>query len=77
MHADHRRIGLDTKAYDSGVLSALRLEGRERTLLQAVGPRRTPSARYGGAEFVPTEGSGVVIRSERLSVESSEVLPVS
>ena len=77
VHADHRRIGIDTKAYDSGVLSALRLEGRERTLLQAVGPRRTPSARYGGAEFVPTEGSGVVIRSERLSVESSEVLPVS
>jgi serine/threonine protein phosphatase 1 len=39
VHADQRRIGLDTKAYHSGVLTAVRLEGRERTLLQTSGPR--------------------------------------
>jgi serine/threonine protein phosphatase 1 len=36
VHADHRRIGLDTGAYDSGVLSACRLEGESRLLFQAV-----------------------------------------
>lgn len=34
VHADRRRIGIDTKAYDTGVLTALRLEGTSRTLLQ-------------------------------------------
>lgn len=34
VHADHRRIGLDTGAYATGVLSALRLEGEERRLAQ-------------------------------------------
>ena len=34
-HADHRRIGLDTGAYMSGVLSACRFEGRSRRLIQA------------------------------------------
>lgn len=37
VHCDHRRLGIDTKAYQSGVLSALRLSGRERTLIQACG----------------------------------------
>lgn len=36
VHADHRRIGVDTKAYSSGVLTALRLEGEGRSLVQAV-----------------------------------------
>jgi serine/threonine protein phosphatase 1 len=36
-YADHRRIGLDTGAYATGVLSALRLEGDRRELIQAVG----------------------------------------
>lgn len=36
IHSDHRRIGIDTRAYDSGVLSALRLEGDRREVLQAV-----------------------------------------
>jgi serine/threonine protein phosphatase 1 len=27
VHVDHRRIGVDTKAYESGVLSAVRLQG--------------------------------------------------
>lgn len=34
VHADHRRIGIDTKAYESGVLSALRLRGRDKALWQ-------------------------------------------
>lgn len=36
VHLDHRRIGLDTKAYDSGVLSALRLFGQDRQIHQCV-----------------------------------------
>jgi serine/threonine protein phosphatase 1 len=34
IQADHRRIGLDTGAYATGVLSAVRLEGVERDILQ-------------------------------------------
>ncbi|RZJ01667.1 MAG: serine/threonine protein phosphatase [Brevundimonas sp.] len=36
IHMDHRRIGIDTGAYKSGVLSAIRLEGASRLLLQAI-----------------------------------------
>ena len=39
-YADHRRIGLDTGAYATGVLSALRLEGDRRQLVQACGSLR-------------------------------------
>lgn len=35
VHADHRRIGLDTGAHASGVLSACRLEGETRRFIQA------------------------------------------
>ena len=35
-HADHRRVGLDTGAYMTGVLTACRFEGEERRLIQAV-----------------------------------------
>lgn len=35
-HADHRRIGLDTGAYMTGVLTACRFQGPERQLIQAV-----------------------------------------
>ena len=34
VHVDHRRIGVDTKAYESGVLTALRLEGERRIFMQ-------------------------------------------
>jgi len=34
VHADHRRIGVDTGAYASGVLTAIKLDGEERSLLQ-------------------------------------------
>jgi serine/threonine protein phosphatase 1 len=35
VHSDHRRVGVDTKAYESGVLSALRLEGQSRSVVQS------------------------------------------
>src|SRR5690606_40078666 len=34
VHLDHRRIGVDTKAYASGVLSAVRVEGPALSVLQ-------------------------------------------
>lgn len=67
VHADQRRIGIDTKAYETGVLSAVRLERDERRLLQAVGPRRDPEGRRVGAEPVSTADAGVAIRDVRLS----------
>ena len=73
VHADHRRIGLDTKAYDTGVLTALRLQGRERSLLQSVGRRRGPQRRNGGDEYLPSDGADVVIRTERLDPEQADV----
>lgn len=36
VHSDYRRIGIDTKAYESGVLSALRLSGEDRRIIQCV-----------------------------------------
>ena len=35
-YADHRRIGVDTKAYASGVLTAVRLQGMDIQFVQAV-----------------------------------------
>tara|TARA_R110000787_G_scaffold45525_2_gene111005 strand:- start:273 stop:1109 length:837 start_codon:yes stop_codon:yes gene_type:complete len=35
-YIDHRRIGIDTRAYESGVLTAVRLEGEGHRFLQAV-----------------------------------------
>lgn len=35
VHVDRRRIGIDTKAYSSGILSAVRLHGEARLVLQA------------------------------------------
>ena len=37
VHSDARRIGVDTGAYATNVLSAVRLEGESRVLLQATG----------------------------------------
>ena len=39
VHADRRRIGIDTRAYESGMLTALKLQGGERRILQAIAPR--------------------------------------
>ncbi|HEV2080945.1 MAG TPA: metallophosphoesterase [Brevundimonas sp.] len=35
-HVDHRRIGVDTGAYATGVLTALRIDGRHERFVQAV-----------------------------------------
>jgi serine/threonine protein phosphatase 1 len=72
VHADHRRIGIDTKAYDSGVLSALRLEGGERSLLQSIGPRRGAGPRREVEQYLPTESAGVVVRAERLTAVAAD-----
>lgn len=66
VHADRRRIGIDTKAYDSGILTALRLEGPDRSLLQAIGARRGTRSQHQSEEYLPLDGGGVVIRAERL-----------
>lgn len=39
VHADRRRIGIDTRAYESGVLTAVQLTGRNRWILQAMASR--------------------------------------
>ncbi len=39
VHADYRRIGVDTGAYATGVLTGLRLEGAARELMQTAGGR--------------------------------------
>jgi len=46
VYIDERRIGLDTKAYASGVLSAIRLEGARRRILQTVQEGREITLRY-------------------------------
>jgi serine/threonine protein phosphatase 1 len=69
VHADHRRIGIDTKAYETGILTALRLQGCERSLLQSVGPRRGPHGRSDGDESLPPVGTDVLIREERFQPE--------
>jgi serine/threonine protein phosphatase 1 len=47
VHADHRRLGLDTGAYVTGVLSACRIEGGDRRVVQAVDtPGDAPELRW-------------------------------
>lgn len=72
VHADHRRIGIDTKAYDTGVLTALRLEGRELDFLQTSGPRRGSHARSGGDEYLPSDNVVLVTRSKRHDLVDTE-----
>lgn len=64
VHADRRRVGIDTKAYDSGVLTALRLEREDRTILQSVGAGRLKR------DGMPVQESAtpveVVIRRDRV-----------
>lgn len=55
VHADQRRIGIDTRAYDSGVLTALRLQGSSRSILQALGEDARDAESRG-------EGATVAIR---------------
>lgn len=73
VHADHRRIGIDTKAYHSGVLSAVRMERARRRLLQAIGRQRGPETRNGGEEYLPTDDAGVRLHSEQLEPAFAEI----
>jgi serine/threonine protein phosphatase 1 len=74
VHSDQRRIGIDTKAYDSGVLTALGLEGRRRSVLQAYGRKRGPEARHGGEEYLPAgEEEVVIVRKAQLDPDNAEV----
>ena len=45
VHADHRRVGVDTKAYSSGVLTALRLETTEQKITQTIVDRGSVALR--------------------------------
>jgi serine/threonine protein phosphatase 1 len=47
VHVDYRRIGLDTGAYASGVLSSVRLSDLDQTILQASSAQTTQPARSG------------------------------
>lgn len=52
VHSDSRRVGLDTKAYASGVLTALRLSGEVRETVQSVRtqpPEDLSAPQVGGA----------------------------
>lgn len=56
VHADHRRVGIDTKAYESGVLTALRLTGGDREVLQTVAVSAADA-------LTPPPGAGIVRRA--------------
>lgn len=49
-HVDHRRIGVDTGAYATGVLTALRIDGEEERFVQAV---RGPGGEVSTREWSP------------------------
>ena len=57
VYEDGRRIGIDTKAYETGVLTALRLERLGRTIVRAA-----ESGLAGGDRL---ESAGVVVKTER------------
>lgn len=73
VYADHRRIGTDTKAYDSGVLTALKLEGRERNVMQSIGPRSGSQTRHGNEGYPHIVDVGVVIHTGRLDPTRPEI----
>jgi serine/threonine protein phosphatase 1 len=66
VYADQRRIGIDTKAYETGVLTALRLEGGHQTILQAIGPRRGSPTESGTMEYQLPSAADIVLQVERL-----------
>jgi serine/threonine protein phosphatase 1 len=76
VHVDHRRIGVDTKAYESGVLTALRLEGAERSLIQATGAPRAPKRRAASLHPAP-DGMPVVVRTRPLDLRPRESVPTA
>ncbi|WP_332658290.1 metallophosphoesterase family protein [Brevundimonas sp.] len=77
VHVDHRRIGIDTKAYESGVLTALRLEGRHREILQALGPRITHHGRVSDDAAATSQAGSAEIRLRRFAIGAVEQLTVA
>jgi serine/threonine protein phosphatase 1 len=68
VYADARRIGIDTGAYATGVLTVLRLEGDDGAVIQTEPPRaRTPEEEE--ARRVPTPRA---IRRRRTRIETPE-----
>jgi len=57
VHIDHRRIGVDTKAYASGVLSAVRLEGTGRAVMRAIGSADPLASEDVRVEVLPDLGA--------------------
>lgn len=74
VHADQRRIGIDTKAYQSGLLTALRLEGTERTVIQAVGAGGRHAEVSEAGENL--EAGPVTIRRARIASDHGALDPV-
>lgn len=52
VHSDRRRLGVDTKAYASGVLTAVKLESRARSLLSTVCVDQTVLIQSSGLDLV-------------------------
>lgn len=73
VHADHRRIGIDTRAYDSGVLTGLRLFGRERLILQAIG-QKAESGSSLDTSSAPVGATDVTIRTAALPIAADLVV---
>ncbi|RZI99506.1 MAG: serine/threonine protein phosphatase [Brevundimonas sp.] len=66
IYADHRRIGVDTKAYQSGVLSALRLSSLERKIVQATATASISEEKGASA------GAGLHVLVSQSSLESAK-----
>ncbi|WP_235562745.1 metallophosphoesterase family protein [Brevundimonas sp. Root1423] len=60
VYADQRRVGIDTKAYESGILTALRLSGRERSVMQTIAPSDNSGA----------QPEDILVRTAHLSAPS-------
>lgn len=73
VHTDYRRVGIDTKAYDSGVLTALVLRGRERSLLQSRGRGSGPERPTGADERVPSNEKYFAVRTVWIGLEHAHV----
>lgn len=65
VHADRRRVGIDTKAYSSGRLTALRLDGAERLVIEA--------AIQPGTEPDDNGQAGVMIDRRPLSLQTQAI----
>lgn len=69
VHSDRRRIGIDTRAYESGILTGLRLAGRERQIMQAMDEKAVSRSRADGSGII----EGVTVRKANLSRDADLV----